>query len=159
MARETLGPPELWAPVVGVIDAVSDTFGVPKPSALPGMKDPRVSAIVERLSEGIALESLLEAVRGAKLDEHIAGKPQFQSAVTILRDAAQVDRFRALLASPPTPKQPSGNPGESDWQTQKAAEKAAEAEYRARVAASEAETLERIRRIDAAKRAKAQAAS
>jgi hypothetical protein len=49
--------------------------------------------------------------------------------------------------------------GEPDWQAQKAAEKAAEAEHRARVAADEAATLARIRRIDAEKRAKAQAAS
>ncbi|HEX2881158.1 MAG TPA: hypothetical protein VHO25_16620, partial [Polyangiaceae bacterium] len=94
--------PSLWPEVLEISADRDAAFGSP-PVQLR-RSDTRAYRVVERVAEGYTREQLREAFEGAALDDHIKSNAQFQGLGTLLRDAAQVDRFRALRASPPKPK-------------------------------------------------------
>lgn len=89
------GLPGQWRALDPLFAAFDGTWG--RDERPRGAADPRHAIVAERLAEGFSVEELIEAVRGAKQDVHIARNRQFQVLRTILRDAAQVDKFRGLL--------------------------------------------------------------
>lgn len=89
------GLPGQWRALDPLFAAFDGTWG--RDERPRGAADPRHAILAERLAEGFSVEELIEAVRGAKQDVHIARNRQFQVMRTILRDAAQVDKFRGLL--------------------------------------------------------------
>jgi len=98
-AAMAYGAPDTW---LEVRDAFSVFDGIWPGSGTLRSRDPRAQIIVERFAAGHTLEQLAEAARGAKLSEHIASNPDFQTVQTIWRDAGQVDKFRRLLTTPPS---------------------------------------------------------
>jgi hypothetical protein len=103
------GPPERWPEVIAAANAFRDVWPT---SGKLRSRDTRAVVVVERLAQGYTVEQLAGAARGAKLDTHIAGNAGYQTISTVWRDAAQVDRFLALLATGgPKPKAAKG----ADW--------------------------------------------
>ena len=87
-------PAETWPEVAEVLATWAEVW---KPVKLRGgTRDPRLRAILERFAEGYTPGNLGEAIRGSPRDPHIAEHQQFQTLQTVLRDAAQVDKFRDL---------------------------------------------------------------
>jgi hypothetical protein len=101
------GDPARWAETLSICEAMRETFGRPDEPRYSG--DPRARVVVDRFVEGFSPAELAEAIRGAKNDPNIRDNRQFQALKTILRDAAQVDKFRALatpavVANKPEPR-------------------------------------------------------
>lgn len=92
------GDPSNWPEVKDVCRIFRDTFG--RSDDPRNGSDPRTATMLARFAEGYSVADLCDAVRGSKRDEHIASNRQFQTIKTILRDAAQVDKFRSLLDAP-----------------------------------------------------------
>jgi hypothetical protein len=102
------GTPDVWPEVCEAARRFAAVW--PTEGKLRGFRDPRVARIVERLAEGFTVDELAAAAKGSKLDEHIAGSAAFQTIATVWRDAAQVEKFKRLLTSPPA-KAPPRRPG------------------------------------------------
>lgn len=107
------GNVETWPELVAVADAFEATWGRPERPRHQG--DPRARAILGRFAEGYTVAQLQAAIRGSKFADYIVGNQANQALVTILRDAAQVDKFSALTSLPPAKlpraserKQPEG---------------------------------------------------
>ncbi len=100
------GDPARWPETIEICASMRATFGRPDEPRHSG--DPRARVVVDRFREGYSPAELCEAVRGSKNAANIADNREFQALKTILRDAAQVDKFRALAgplppSGPPTP--------------------------------------------------------
>jgi hypothetical protein len=92
------GPPESWFEVT----AANDAFRAVYPAAGKlRARDTRAVVIVERFAQGFSIEQLAEAARGSALDPHISSNAQFQTVTTVWKDAERVDKFIALLKTPP----------------------------------------------------------
>lgn len=93
--------PESWPETLRHVEKLREVFGGPaqKPRT---SADPRVQVLLGRWAEGYSPAELDQAIAGAKHDANIATHQQYQTLTTILRDAAQVDRFTRLLTVKPT---------------------------------------------------------
>ncbi len=116
--------PESWAETQEAVAVLAVTFGHTGPQSPRHQADPRMLVLLARWSEGYTITQVALAIQGAALDEHIAKNPQFQTLTTILRDAAQVDKFIALwearnkAATDPTKGDDLGAYGKlSEWTT------------------------------------------
>lgn len=89
------GDPVTWPEVIAACDAFAENYD--RRDDPKNGSDSRASVILGRFAEGYSVSDIGEAFRGSKLDEHIAKNRAFQTIKTILRDAAQVDKFRSLL--------------------------------------------------------------
>lgn len=104
-----------WPEVLAVCEAFRAAWG--KDVVLRNeLKDPRLRVILERFADGFTVNQLERAIRQSKFADYIAGNQAHQTLTTILRDAAQVDKFGGLTALPKKPgetkpKQPNGG----DW--------------------------------------------
>lgn len=87
--------PESWTEMLELRDLVASTFGI-DPDTLKNSSDSRVKVVLERWAEGIDQARMRQAIRGAKRDDLIAGKPQLQSLQTIFKDANAVDKYCRL---------------------------------------------------------------
>lgn len=125
-ASMTAPQPESWPETKLLCTTLADTFGHKFPQFPRHGSDPRCAVAFGRWAEGFLNDRLLDAIRGAKLDENIAKNQQFQTLTTILRDAAQVDKFAALWDSRQDPGVESGT------SAQQRAQSAADVEARAK---------------------------
>lgn len=129
LERGTRGPWELehggdptgWKEVRAVAEAFELIWQ--KTGKLRHGTDPRCRAIVDRFSEGFTVADLIAALNGAKLDRFYAEKREVQQIQTLLRDAAQVDKFKSLLGpiapdSVATRDKPPAAPGGGRWSGQ-----------------------------------------
>lgn len=91
--------PEKWPELLRLVALVAEVFGGP-PQAPRTSGDPRVVAVLKLWAEGRTMPELEQAIRGAGLDSHYRGNPQFQTLQTILKDSATVDKFIRLLTVP-----------------------------------------------------------
>lgn len=104
-------PFQVWPEVKVIADAFEATWGRRDDPRHGG--EPRAKAILERFAEGYTVDQLVLAIQRSKFADYMLEKQSNQTLVTILRDAAQVDKFSALTALPkkhndPKPKQPNG---------------------------------------------------
>lgn len=120
-AELVLPPFQSWPEVVTICEAFAKTWGRRDDVRHGG--DPRAKAILGRLSEGYTVDQIVQAVRGSRFADYMVEKQSNQSLVTILRDAAQVDKFSALTepassprkrAVPPPRQADSGNYNPAD---------------------------------------------
>ena len=95
----TVGDPAEWPEAQQLGRVLSEVFGCRPPEFRGGMNNPGLRCIVERFAEGSSEADLADAIRGAAEDPHIADNRQFQTLQTILRDASQVEKFKALAGS------------------------------------------------------------
>ena len=91
------GRVEIWPEVSAICGTFVEVWG--RPDAPRHGGDPRAQAILNRAQEGYTVEQLQAAIRGSKLAENIRERRDYQALTTILRDAAQVDKFSALAAA------------------------------------------------------------
>jgi hypothetical protein len=92
------GDTHTWPEIRAICQAFQDTWGRVDEPRHGG--DPRARVILERLAEGIPVERLVLAVQRSKFADYMREKQSNQALMTILRDAAQVDKFCALTALP-----------------------------------------------------------
>ena len=95
-ARMQLQPPEGDPAVLALCQAWSDVWGVGV-HLRGGLRDPRLNAILSRLSEGFTVEQLTEAIKGSKNDDFIAKRKALQTLATVLKDAGAVDKYASLV--------------------------------------------------------------
>jgi hypothetical protein len=100
-AELVLPPFQTWPEVTAIGEAFAETWGRRDDPRHGG--DPRAKAILLRFAEGYTADQLALAVRRSKFADYMLEKRSNQALVTILRDAAQVDKFSALT-------QPSSEP-------------------------------------------------
>jgi hypothetical protein len=98
-ASMTAPQPESWPETRLLCTTLAEVFGHKFQQFPRHGSDPRCAVAFGRWAEGFPNDRLLDAIRGAKLDENIAKNQQYQTLTTILRDAAQVDKFAALWDS------------------------------------------------------------
>ena len=94
----SLGDVHLWPELQPIFKAFEETWGRKGAPAHGG--DPRAKVILQRLAEGIPVERLVLAVRRSKFAPYMVENQTYQTLTTILRDAAQVDKFCELTAAP-----------------------------------------------------------
>lgn len=92
------GDTHTWPEIRAICQAFLETWGRADEPKHGG--DPRARVILERLAEGIPVERLVLAVQRSKFADYMREKQSNQALMTILRDAAQVDKFCALTALP-----------------------------------------------------------
>ena len=95
---EIFGDTPSWPELQPIFIAFQETWGRNGAPAHGG--DPRAQLILQRIVEGIPVERLAMAVRRSKFAAYIVADESYQTLTTILRDAAQVDKFCALTALP-----------------------------------------------------------
>lgn len=96
-------PAETWPEVRQVLDAFRAAWPkAPAPVIRGGLRDSRLRAVLERLSEGYAPAELARAVKASASDEHYQRHASCQTLSTILGDPARVDRW--LAAEPDAPR-------------------------------------------------------
>lgn len=96
-------PAETWPEVRQVLDAFRAAWPkAPAPVIRGGLRDSRLRAVLERLSEGYAPGELARAVKASASDEHYQRHASCQTLSTILGDPARVDRW--LAAEPDAPR-------------------------------------------------------
>jgi hypothetical protein len=120
-----VGLVETWPEVKTICAAFEQTWG--RKDAPRHGGDPRARVILDRFEEGFSVEQLCRAIRQSRFADYITGNKANQTLMTILRDAAQVDKFCALTA-PAAPRLPPksvlNQPHEAnaDYETRRALE-------------------------------------
>lgn len=114
------GPVESWPEVLAVCESFVATWGREDRPRHQG--DPRARVILERFAEGYTVDQLVAAVRGSKFADYIRGNKAHQALKTILRDAAQIDKFSVLTelpsATPPRASDRKKQPDGGRWSPQ-----------------------------------------
>lgn len=102
--------PEKWPEMLELTSVLVQVFGGPEQPPRTSA-DPRTQAVLGRLAEGRTMDELRRAVRGAGKDRNYRENPSYQTLQTILRDAAQVDKFtRLLVVEPASGTMPAARP-------------------------------------------------
>lgn len=91
--------PERWPEILSLQAKLAEVFGLPVEQPRQP-RDPRCSVPLQRYAEGFTEQQLLDAIEGAKQSKAIGERREYQVLATILRDAAQVDKLRALAERP-----------------------------------------------------------
>ncbi len=112
MATLSYPDPHRWYEALELRDLVASTFGIEpdtlQPPTANGSLDTRVRMLLERWAEGTDQARMRLAIRGAKNNDLIAGKPELQSLQTIFKDANAVDKYcrsaKAATAAGPVDK-------------------------------------------------------
>lgn len=99
--------PHQWTEMLELRDLVATTFAC-EPDTLQaptpnGSLDKRVQLVLERWAEGIDQARMRQTIRGARRDDLISCKPQFQSLQTIFKDSNAVDKYCRLAKGTTAP--------------------------------------------------------